>query len=97
MDFNPGAPAAGGDRLDISDLIDFVGGSTDLAGVIAGGYVQLVAAGGTSVHIDFDSDGALNGESFSNVATLQSTGVVPTQTFNDPAQVAALADNIIVS
>jgi Ca2+-binding RTX toxin-like protein len=85
-DFNVAAPAAGGDLLDISDLLSGFAGAS-LADAIAGRFVNLRddGAGNTLVEVDFDG----SGDAFHAVATL--VGVAPRTAFTD------LADNFTLS
>lgn len=79
-----------GDFIDVNDLISFVGGANDLAGAIAGGFVQLSSAnGGADTLVSVDANGAAGGANFTSIAQL--VGVASATAATD------LADNFIVA
>ncbi len=87
-----GFDAGGGfeDTLNIDDLISFVGGSTDLAGAVAGGFVNFASNGGLFNEVQVDANGGDN--ALVTVAFL--TGF----DFADEADaVASLTGNIVVA
>ncbi|WP_374090855.1 DUF5801 repeats-in-toxin domain-containing protein [Methylomicrobium lacus] len=90
-DFDASAiPAAGGDTLDIRDLLIGFGGAT-AGDAVTDGFLQFADNGGaTSVQVD--TDGAANGTSFQTVAVLDSVA------FTDAnAALTQLQDNITVA
>jgi T1SS-143 domain-containing protein len=79
--FNTAAPGAGGDVLDISDLLDlgtFAGTTT--AQAIAGQYLQVIDSGGNAL-VQVDLDGAAGGNSWTTMVTLNS--VIATNVLDD--------------
>lgn len=94
-DFRTAAPAAGGDRLDISDLVaDFVAAPAALADMVTQGFLSFIGADGNkSTAVTYDADGS--GVDAGAAGTLM---VLSGVTFTDPAAaLASLTDNIIVT
>jgi Ca2+-binding RTX toxin-like protein len=96
-DFDKNAPGSGGDKLDISAVLDIPGNTwTDggtLATAVAGGYVTFtkeVGTGGVQVNVDIDGSA---GGAFASVALAVLTNVP----FTTAAQAQTdLTDNIVL-
>jgi len=87
-DFNIGAPANGGDVLDISDVLSGFAG-TSVNDAVTQGFVQFVNDGSGHTAVQVDVDGA--GDSYQTVAVLQNVA------FTDAnAALTQLQDNITV-
>jgi VCBS repeat-containing protein len=93
-DFDITVPASGGDKLDISDVLDIAGNTwTDggtLAAAVAGGYVTFTEETGThTVQVNVDIDGTAGGSAPAALAVLTNVAwVSAVQAQTD------LADNI---
>jgi VCBS repeat-containing protein len=88
--------AAGGDKLDVKEVLDHDGNTWDdtvsgtTAAAIAGGYITFTDGGGGNVQVNVDIDGA--GTAHGAVAVAVLTGVTLAS-----AQGGALDDNIVVN
>ena len=71
---------AGGDKLDISDLLDGLPGY-DGSNAFSGGYVQFADSGTGNTIVKIDSDGSGGSGSFQTLVTI--TGVLLTETDTD--------------
>jgi VCBS repeat-containing protein len=93
-DFNTNAPGSGGDKLDISAVLDLPGSiwaGTTLADAVTGGYVTFGDNGG-HVQVNVDIDGTAGSGGASALAVLS------TVTFTTAAAAQAdLTDNIVLN
>lgn len=94
-DFRAAAPAAGGDRLDISDLVaEFVGAPAALADLVTQGFLSFTGADAnkaTAVNYDADGSAAAAGAT-GTLVVLSGIGFT-----DQAAALAALTDNIVVT
>jgi Ca2+-binding RTX toxin-like protein len=95
-DFDTAAPGSGGDKLDISQVLDHAGNTwTDgntVADAVAGGYITFTDDGAGKVQVNVDIDGSA-GNSFAPAAVAVLTNVAFTTA---GAAATALDDNIVV-
>jgi hypothetical protein len=93
-DFNTNAPGSGGDKLDISAVLDLPGSTwagTTLADAVTGGYVTFSGNGG-HVQVNVDIDGSAGSGGSSALAVLSNV------TFTNAATAQAdLTDNIVLN